>query len=337
MLARLKRRIFSHYILMRRLLTISFFAAILLGIIFLALPFLQFSKGVILSRQSDLKNDNGRTNILILGIGGPEHDGPNLTDTMIVVSATSSGTVSLISIPRDIYLDSLGGKVNTAYAVGLGRGPDVGLILAKAVAFEITGLPIHYAVRIDFSVFEKIVDLLGGIDVVVEHPLDDSQYPIDGRENDLCGGDPQFACRYATVHFEAGPQHLDGATALKFVRSRKAEGSEGTDFARARRQQLVIAAVKEKIFGSGLLLDPTKVPAIYDQLKAHINTDFDPAQTGKLIALGLKFRKSTFKNIVLDLTLLENPPIDDRGWILLPKEGNWAKVHDFIKGGLEKN
>lgn len=334
MLDRLKRRIFRHYALIRSALTVSFLAAVILGIIFLSLPILRLGREALFK---PVKNDNGRTNILILGIGGPEHDGPNLTDTMIVISATSSGTVSLISIPRDIYLDSLGGKVNTAYAIGLAKGPEVGLILAKAVAFEITGLPVHYAVRVDFSVLEKIVDLLGGIDVNVEHSFEDKEYPIDGRENDLCGGDPKYACRYETIHFESGPQHLDGKMALKFVRSRKASGDEGTDFARARRQQLVIAAVKEKIFGSGLFLDPAKALAIYRQLAARVDTDFDPAQTGKILALGRQFHSSSFKNIVLDLALLENPPIDDRGWILIPKTGDWGQIHQFVKNQLEKN
>ena len=60
----------------------------------------------------------------------------------------------------------------------------------------------------------------------------DSQYPIAGKENDACGGDATFACRYKTVQFQAGSQHMDGKTALMYVRSRHAEGDEGTDFAR---------------------------------------------------------------------------------------------------------
>jgi len=245
---------------------------------------------VITQRDLELKNDNGRTNILLLGIGDQGHDGPNLTDTMILLSIQAKfdkpdtlklPPIVMISIPRDIYSQSLGEKINAAYATG-------GLVLAKGIISEITGLPIHYAVRGNFSVFEKAIDLLGGIDVNVEHAFDDYQYPIDGHENDNCGyseaevavrsasviaGDETtlltaFPCRYEHLHFDAGWQHMNGVTALKFVRSRHAAGDEGSDFARSKRQQLVLAAVKSKVFSAETLLNPTKgkAPSQVEQL-----------------------------------------------------------------------
>lgn len=326
----------------------GFIGSVLLLVVYLFSPFLRLGKEILFGpvnifsvafqKPQELKNDNGRINILLLGVGGAEHDGPNLTDTIIVASAniaTSSPAISLVSVPRDIYLDSLGEKVNAAYAIGLSKGPDVGLILAKATVSEITGMPIHYAARIDFSVFERIIDLVGGIDVVVQTSFDDPEYPIDGKENDTCQGDPQFKCRFEKIHFEAGSTHMDGKTALKFVRSRHAQGDEGTDFARSARQQLVIKAVKEKIFLTNLLFDPNKTLEIYNQLKAHVDTDFDSKDGAKLVNLAVNFRQAKFKNIILDLNLLENPPVDDRGWILLPKEGSWDAVHKSIKSQLE--
>lgn len=345
MLARLKRRIFQHYRFLRVVL-VAFIIGVLIYITSsFIFPFFRLAKevlfgpvnvfSVIFPRDQDLKNDNGRVNVLILGIGGEEHDGPNLTDTIIVVSATKSGTISLVSVPRDIYSDSLGGKINTAYALGLEKGPTVGLILAKATIAQVTGLPIHYAVRLDFSVFEKIIDLVGGIDVTVENILDDAQYPLDGKENDLCGGDIELKCRYETLYFDIGPAHLDGKTALKFVRSRHAQGDEGTDFARVRRQQLVIKALKEKVFSTQIFLNPEKDLLIYNELKSHLDTDFNPKETAKLFNLLLTFRQGGFKNIVLELDLLENPPIDQRGWILVPKTGNWDEVQNYIKSQLK--
>lgn len=334
MFARLKRRLFRHSLLVRRALFFVIIFAGICSVALLLLTFLRLGKAV-LRPSSTLKNDHGRTNILLLGTGGPQHDGPDLTDTMMIISATRSGTINLISIPRDIYLDSLGDKVNSAYKLGLTQGPDVGLVLAKAVVSQVSGLPVHYAVRIDFSVFEKIIDLVGGVDVPVKNSFEDKEYPLAGKENDSCDGDPDFKCRYETIRFSAGIIHMDGQTGLKFVRSRHAPGDEGTDFARAARQQLVIKALKEKIFSSATYLNPAKILAIYNELKSHIDTDMNIQDNAQFTSLALNFRQAKIKTIVFDLNLLDNPPVDQRGWILVPKKGDWTDVHAFISNQLE--
>lgn len=297
--------------------------------VFLAFYFLFSNKKAVNPVPWELKNDNGRINILLLGIGDAGHDGPNLTDTLIVASIkpASPSAVFLISIPRDIYLDSLDGKINGAYSQNLNT--------AQTAVTEVTGLPIHYSVRVDFSAFEKIIDILEGINVNVERTFDDYDYPVDQKETDSCNGDPEFRCRYQHLHFDAGPQHLDGATALKFVRSRHAEGDEGSDFARSKRQQLVIKAVQEKVFSNETLLNPGKILSIYNELKSHLDTNFDLSHPNELLKLALKYKNAQIKNIFLDINLLDNPPEDYRGWILLPKDGNWDKVHKFIKEQLK--
>src|SRR5690606_10518850 len=98
----------------------------------------------------------------------------------------------------------------------------------KTQVEKIAGVPVHYAVVVDFNAFENVIDLIGGIEVNVLTPFVDSKYPIPGKENDLCGGDPEFTCRYETLVFEKGLTFMDGETALKFARSRNAEGDEGT-------------------------------------------------------------------------------------------------------------
>ncbi|MBI3559413.1 LCP family protein [Candidatus Gottesmanbacteria bacterium] len=301
---------------------------IFLPVLFLLFYFL-LNKKVINVAPWELKNDQGRTNILLLGIGDAGHDGPNLTDTMMVASIkpASPSAVFLISVPRDIYLDSLNGKINSAYGQNLNA--------AQTAVTEVTGLPIHYSVRVDFSAFEKIIDILGGIDINVERTFDDYDYPVDQKETDSCNGDPEFRCRYRHLHFDAGPQHLDGATALKFVRSRHAEGEEGTDFARGKRQQLVIKAVQAKIFSNATFLNPGKLLSVYNELKSHIDTNFDLSHPDELLKLALKYKNARIKNIFLDTNFLDNPPEDSRGWILLPKTGSWDEVHKFIKGQLQ--
>jgi len=91
-----------------------------------------------------------------------------------------------------------------------------------------------------------MVDLLDGVEVDVENTFDDYRYPINGKENDLCDGDPEYDCRYEDIHFDQGLQLMSGETSLKYVRSRNAEGDEGTDFARSQRQQRLLLSFKEK-------------------------------------------------------------------------------------------
>ena len=80
------------------------------------------------------------------------------------------------------------------------------------------GQPVHYALLIDFSSFKKAIDVLGGVDVNVERSFDDFHFPIEGKENDSCNGDPTFSCRYEHVSFKKGWQKMDGDTALKFAK-----------------------------------------------------------------------------------------------------------------------
>lgn len=315
---------------------------------------------VVFKRHDPLKNDNGRTNILILGIGGNGHDGPNLTDAMMVLSLKSVLTgqegrnlppVVLISVPRDVYLDSLQNKINFAYQTGLDN--HVGATLAKAVVSQITGLPIHYSVVADFSAFAKVIDILGGLDVNVAHVLDDPGYPVSGKENDTCGFSPDdvasrsatitispmseieaFPCRYEQLHFEVGLQHMNGITALKFVRSRHAQSDEGTDFARNQRQQLVLQAVKNKVISTATLTDPGKILAVYQNLQSHINTDLDSSEINNLIKLALSYRSSAIRSTVIDEKFFTNPPIDFRGWILVPNDPSWGEIHEFVKKQL---
>lgn len=362
-IAKIRRRIFRNYE-MARLVTFLCGSLLLLIVLFFILtPVARLAKelffgpvgffSVVLPSRQEIKNTNGRTNILLLGTGGAAHDGPNLTDTIIVASVKTKFDVNenasqfpivLISIPRDIYINSLG-KINLAYSIGAEKGNGAGLILTKGAVSEITGIPIHYGARVDFSAFEQIVDILGGLDIKVENSFDDFQYPKSGKENDTCGLTPEeivqimntpdpetgFPCRFERLHFDAGMQHMDGSTVLKFVRSRHAQGDEGTDFARSKRQQIIIAAIKTKIFSTDTFLHPDKIEQIYNLVAKHIDTDIESGQVNNILKLALNYRGSKFENVVLETDFLDNPPIDERGWILIPKSGNWDQIHKYIK------
>ena len=209
---------------------------------------------------SSLKSNNGRVNFLLLGISGGDHQGNDLTDTMIFVSLDKkTADLALFSLPRDIWLGSLQAKINSAYHYGEEKEKGGGFKLAKQAVSELVGQPVHYSVLIDFDGFVKIIDLLEGIKIKVDRSFDDYQYPISGKENDDCQGDKEYKCRYEHLHFDAGLQLMDGQTALKFVRSRYAEGEEGTDFARSQRQKKAILALKDKLFSLKIMLNPKKL------------------------------------------------------------------------------
>ena len=144
--------------------------------------------GVFVDKKINLKKSEvGDVNILLMGIGGGAHDGPNLTDTIILVNIQpDKNKVNLISIPRDLYVDSLKTKINAAYATGEDNGGQ-GILLARSTVESVTSVHPDYSVVMDFSGFVRLVDLLGGIDVQIQNTLNDHAYPTEGKENDLCG------------------------------------------------------------------------------------------------------------------------------------------------------
>lgn len=297
---------------------------------------------------SSLASINNRTNFLVLGISGGNHEGSKLADTMIFISTdkTTADTV-MLSIPRDIWLDSLQAKINSAYYYGEEKKPGGGFVLAKDAVYEIFGQPIQYVLLVDFKGFSQAIDLLGGIEVKVERSFDDFKYPIEGKEKDLCNGDKEYKCRYEQVHFDAGVQQMNGETALKFVRSRNAQGEEGSDFSRSQRQQKVMLAIKDKILSPKILLNPTKIKGLRKTLGDYIKMDtpLKDNQVTALFSLLIRFvkNKNQIRTITLDIGtednpgFLYNPAIEKyQQWVLVPKSGNWLEIQKYVKDKIEK-
>lgn len=160
---------------------------------------------------TSLNSDEGRVNILLLGMAGGTHDGATLTDTILIASYNlKTRRLHIISIPRDLWLPSLRTKANAVYQVGLTQKN--GLNFSKTVMGNVVGLPIHYGLRVDFNGFVKIIDALGMIDVEVERTFDDYIYPIKGYEKDLCGyieEEREFSEEEAkTLNIEAGKRKI---------------------------------------------------------------------------------------------------------------------------------
>ncbi len=274
----------------------------------------------------------GRTNILVLGVAGENYKGSDLTDSIIFFSVENkTGESLLLSLPRDIWIAPLRTKLNSIYHYQ-------GIEETKKAVSDILGQKIDYSLIIDFDVFVQMVDLLGSVEVDVERAFDDYRYPITGKENDLCDGDPEFNCRYEDLHFDQGQQLMDGQTALKYVRSRNAEGEEGTDFARSQRQQRLFLALKRKMLTPKFIFNFSRINKLVTLVNENIKTDISPDDYGQLFRIGLRIRKNKMETAVLNDGYLINPSTSeeryDNQWVLVPQSGSWEEIHTYVKGLL---
>ena len=322
-----------------------------------------FLYNLTLNTSIELRKEKGGTiNVLLLGIGGGDHEGPELTDTIIFANINiEKKTVNLISIPRDVWVPRLKAKINKAYSDGQEKGKQ-GMLLAKETAREVVGQQIDYVAVVDFGGFIKLVDYLGGIDVTVLNTLDDYNYPLDGKEVDLCGKTTEeieqfsatapaeidswnfYSCRYTHLHIDKGLVHMDGKTALSFVRSRHAEGAEGTDYARSARQQQVIAAIRQKMLSLGLLLNPLKIIGIYNIISSNIYHNIQAHEFDDFVKVAQKMQGAKIQNNVIDAGddiqkrsgLLVHPDISEKQnfeWVLIPRigDGQFKEIHEYVE------
>lgn len=283
-----------------------------------------------------LKNSDNSTNVLLMGVGGGTHDGSDLTDTMIILSLDkTTRKAAFISLPRDIWSDTLRDKINSAYHYGEEKKQGGGLVLSKVIAEDVAGIPIQYGLVIDFSGFKEIIDLMGGIDVVVSKAFTDTEYPIDGKEHDTCPGDPTNRCVYETISFEQGLQHMDGNTALKYVRSRHAEGEEGTDFARGRRQQDVLVALKNKAVHPFEWVTMSRLKSMPAILTSAVTTDMNIGELATVLRMYTGMNPQNVNKVSIE-SLLTNPPsyLYDGKYVLAPTD-NWDTVHQYIKSQMQ--
>lgn len=301
-----------------------------------------------LEKEPRVNLSNGRFNLVVLGVSGGNHDGANLTDSInfFSIDFTKKDTV-MVSVPRDIWLPSLKTKINSVYYYGEKKKAGGGAILVKSAISEVLGQQPVYSLKMDFAAFEKIIDLVGGINIDVEKSFEDRFYPIPGKENDFCGGDPEFLCRFETLRFNNGLQHMDGARALKYVRSRFSGDGEGTDFSRSRRQHQVISAITQKVKGMTSLKDISKLKSIFDEVYKYLESDLtlsDMMSLGKyyLFNSDIKIRQvvlDTGDNVKKIPGLLVNPPLWEYNgiWVLTPRSGDYQEIHEYIscqlKGG----
>jgi len=284
--------------------------------------------------------DPERINILLLGIAGKGKPGQFLTDTMIIMSINrKTNQVAFLSIPRDLYVtipkinlptsrQGASTKINGVYQVGL-NNPDKDNMekidpLLKVIK-SITALDIDYYAVLNFDGFRQAVDDIGGVNIMNERDLYDARYP-----------GPNYS--YETFELKKGFHHLDGATALKYARER--HNDPQGDFGRAKRQQQIMQAAKNKIFSARTLFNPLALNSLLNTLGDNLITNITPDEIGNFLELSKKLDTQNITNVVLDAwnkdSLLKIVRIGAAS-ALVPRVGNYSEIQDLAQNIFDLN
>lgn len=260
-------------------------------------------------------------NILLLGTDERSDDNsPPRTDTMILLTLDpNTQTAGMLSMPRDLWVPipglEMANKINTAYMYGeIRQYPGGGAQLAKNTVSAFIGHEVQYYVHINFGGFVQLIDLIGGIDVIVPTTINDDKYPTTNYGVE-------------TFYIEAGLQHLDGATALKYARTRH----EDSDYGRAHRQQDIIRAVMDKVLRADMI--PTMLSnagALLTTIRNSVDTDIPLATQLELATYLQKNKLHDIRQLVLDKQYGDEDPNGPEGaWILRPDR---TKVRAAVAG-----
>ena len=258
---------------------------------------------------------SSRVNVLLTGIDSSPIRTHSLTDTLIVASVDpTTGRIAMVSFPRDLARFELPdgtiypGKINslmTYASAHPSQFPDGPFPTLVATLGHILGVPIHYYAAVNLDGFVKMVDLVGGVDVVNQQAINDPTYGgwTDGRR--------------VGFHLSAGPHHLDGQEALAYARSRKGIGDN--DFTRARRQQEILLALRKRIVDPAML---PKMPELIQAAGDTIRTNFPADRISEMLDIAQAADDADVERYVLGPTrFATNPPLSEAGgqYILVPK------------------
>ncbi|MDP3993375.1 MAG: LCP family protein [Candidatus Doudnabacteria bacterium] len=282
--------------------------------------FFSFKQLFLAEDKKLIGEEDGQIRILLMGIGGQGHDGATLTDTMILATIKlpqekdEEVKVGTISIPRDLVVNIPGGynyrRINTAYANGEAGGKKEGPQLAIQTVEAMLGVKIPYYGVLDFQGFQKIIDDIGGIEVNVEQGFTDSQFP-DEKQGYL-----------APVTFQAGPEKMDGERALQFVRSRHGTNNEGSDFARAKRQQKVLKSVKDKVTNLKVLTNLGTLNNLLEDLSDHVRTNLAPYELLRVYNLTEDIPNENISSLAIDGGLVcDQIEEGTSAYVLIPCDG----------------
>jgi LCP family protein required for cell wall assembly len=321
--------------------------------------------------------DEGRINILLLGMrGADDPNGGTLADTIMLVSLhpkqndQDTAKASIISIPRDLYVTVPGTneqrKINAVHALGEEKGKDGGMDAMREIVQEVTGQKVPYAVKINFQGFKDLVNALDGVEVTLDEPFTEGvqfqepqvcdpyvftvptspvqyqskyytrkngtryiakSYPLCYNKNVECGGE---------FSLPAGVNKLDGDKALCYARARY----QTNDFERAKRQQKVIEAIKDKALSAGTVSDFGRINALLQTLGDNVETNLQGWEMKRFYDLYKETGDVKPKNEVLDAdgpkSLLYAPEVTkEHGYILLPVGDNYQKIQELFRNSLQ--
>ena len=318
-------------------------------------------------------DDQGRTNVLLLGMRGENMPGGGLlADTIMVatlkldeIEGGNDDKVGLISVPRDLYVNIPGtsqhSKINSVYYYGEEQQNTTGIKEMKEIISEVTGLDIHYAVAINFKGFEELIDAVGGVEVELKEPFTE---PVQFHEAKVCDGDVGGVFTVKTGEYEykidyrgkvvasyplcynpneecggvfslpAGKQTLDGENALCYVRSR----ATSSDFDRAKRQQLVLKKLKEKLISLDTFTDFSKMNNILNAVGGNVKTDMSSIEMKKFFEKYNGMQNAEIYQRVLESSeegLLTNPTDypEEVGYVLIPIAGqdNYTDIQNMAQ------
>ncbi len=230
------------------------------------------------------------------------------TDTLMLLAGDrATPHVAMLSVPRDLWVDIPGygqERINAAYEFGGGQ-------VAKQTVSNVIGQPVDRYLVIGLQGVRDVVDAVGGVDITVPQAIHDDAYPTDDYG-------------YQTVDIPAGRQHMDGATALEYARTRH----QDSDFARTARQQQVVGAVRNA------MLNPVnwpRVPAVLAAVSRSIKTDMSPLDG---IAIGAAVLRSPGEpdHLVIDTSLASEVTGEDGAYLLQAKPSLKPAVARFLAG-----
>lgn len=190
-----------------------------------------------------------KTTVMILGVDERDDDVGRSDTLMLATVDPKQKQVSLLSIPRDTRTLIQGSydKINSAYAYG-------GWKLTRDVVEDLLDTPVDHYVLVNTRSFPRIIDAIGGIDLYVESRM----YYVDEWDDAVPGG--------LVIDLYPGMQHMDGVTAMSYVRYRDEEG----DIGRIARQQRFMRAVMEKVTSPAIV---TRLPAVIRECMGAVETD----------------------------------------------------------------
>lgn len=268
--------------------------------------------------NKQLKSDNGRTNIVLLGMRGEgDPNGGLLSDSIMIISIQKeSKKIAMFSIPRDLRVEVPGtkgySKLNAAYAIGFREKPPQGLQYTMQVLEDVTGMPMHYGVNVDFIAFKGIIDVLDGITVDAASDFYDPNYE---------GG----------IRVKKGLNELNSDRALKYVWARLTTN----DFDRSRRQREVLTAIKNKAEKTGALKNPVFMIKVLDNLGSHVKTTMTAeelmiaADTINTLDMDNMIQKGYDTSDDSPFTSQNDPVI---GYVIIPRSGNFTTFQKDIQG-----